>query len=173
MEESGLLGSAYLARHPMIPIDRIAANINVDSLNVVGATRDLALLGTERSSLGPMIAGIVKSQGRELTGDNNPGAGLFFRSDHFPLAKAGVPAVSLGEPEHFIGKDPSYASQQRDDYTKHRYHQPTDEYSDSWDLAGAIADLKDLAILGWHVASADAMPAYNAGDQFAGPRQRH
>ena len=169
-EESGLLGSQYLAAHPMLPIDQIAANINIDSLNVVGATSDLALLGADRSSLGPMIAAIVKARGRTLSGDNNPGAGLFFRSDHFPLAKAGVPAVSLGEPEHFVGKDPAFAKQQRDDYTSHRYHQPADEYGASWDLRGAIEDLKALALLGWHVAGAGAMPAYNRGEPFAAPR---
>ena len=172
-EESGLLGSEYLSKHPMMPVDHIAANINIDSLNVVGPTRDLALLGADRSSLGPMITAIVKSRGRVLTGDNNPGAGLFFRSDHFPLAKVGVPAVSLGEPEHFVGKDPSFAKQQRDDYTNHRYHQPTDEYSDSWDLAGAIEDLKALAMLGWRVAGAQTIPAYNRGEQFAEPRIHH
>jgi Zn-dependent M28 family amino/carboxypeptidase len=172
-EESGLLGSEFLSHHPMMPVDHIAANINVDSLNVVGPTRDLAVLGADRSSLGPMIAAIVKGRGREVTGDNNPGAGLFFRSDHFPLAKVGVPAVSLGEPEHFVGKDPAFAKRQRDDYTNNRYHQPTDEYSETWDLGGAIDDLKALALLGWQVAASPAMPAYNKGEQFAEPRLHH
>jgi Zn-dependent M28 family amino/carboxypeptidase len=170
-EESGLLGSEYLSAHPYMPIDRIAADINVDSLNVVGPTRDLAVLGAERSSLGPMLAAIAKSRGREITGDNNPGAGHFFRSDHFPLAKVGVPAVSIGEPEHFIGKDPSFAKQQRDDYTANRYHQPTDEYSDTWDLGGAIEDLKALAAFGWRIAATPTMPTYNDGEQFAQPRR--
>ena len=169
-EESGLLGSEFLATHPIIPNARIAANINIDSLNVLGPTRDLALLGQERSTLGPMIDAIVRAQGRVVTGDNEPGAGLFFRSDHFPLAKVGVPAVSLGEPEHFIGKDPAFAKQQRDDYTSHRYHQPSDEYSPSWDLAGAVQDLKALTMLGWRVAQSPTMPAYHASEQFAGPR---
>ena len=171
-EESGLLGSEYLSKHPYMPVDQIAANINVDSLNVVGPTKDLAALGAERSSLGPMLSAIVKGRARQITGDNNPGAGLFFRSDHFPLAKVGVPAVSLGEPKHYVGKDPSFAKQQRDDYTTNRYHQPTDEYSDKWDLGGAIEDLKALAILGWRVAAAPALPAYNKGEQFAEPRRR-
>jgi Zn-dependent M28 family amino/carboxypeptidase len=170
-EESGLLGSEYLSKHPYMPVDRIAADINVDSLNVVGPTRDLAVLGAERSSLGPMLAAIAKSRGREITGDNNPGAGHFFRSDHFPLAKVGVPAVSIGEPEHFIGKDPSFAKQQRDDYTTNRYHQPTDEYSDTWDLGGAIEDLKARSAFGWRIAATPTMPAYNKSEQFAQPRR--
>ena len=170
LEESGLLGSEYFARHPMVPVDQLAADINVDSLNVLGATSDLAVLGTERSTLGPMLAAIVKAQGRTLTGDVEPGAGHFYRSDHFPLAKAGVPAVSIGDPEHYIGKDPAFAKKQRDDYTNNRYHQPSDEYSDSWDLAGAISDLKALATLGWQAASAPAMPRYDPNEQFARPR---
>ena len=88
------------------------------------------------------------------------------------VASGGVPAVSLGEPEHFIGKDPSFAKQQRDDYTNNRYHQPTDEYSDTWDLGGAIEDMKALALLGWRVAAAPAMPAYNTGEPFAEARRR-
>ena len=170
LEESGLLGSEYLARHPMIPINQFAADINIDSLNVLGATSDLAVLGTERSSLGPMLAAIVNEQGRTLTGDVEPNAGHFFRSDHFPLAKAGVPAVSISDPEHYIGKNPAFAKKQRDDYTTTRYHQPSDEYSDSWDFAGAIADLKALAALGWQVAASPRMPRYNPNEQFAAPR---
>ena len=154
----------------MMPVQQLAADINVDSLNVLGATSDLAVLGTERSTLGPMLAAIVKAQGRTMTGDVEPGAGHFFRSDHFPLAKAGVPAVSISGPEHYIGKDPAFAKKQRDDYTNNRYHQPSDEYSDSWDLAGAISDLKALATLGWQVAAAQPMPRYNPDEQFAAPR---
>ena len=112
----------------------------------------------------------MKAQGRTLTGDVEPGAGHFFRSDHFPLAKAGVPAVSISDPEHYIGKDPAFAKKQRDDYTNNRYHQPSDECSDSWDLAGAISDLKALATLGWQVAAAPQMPRYNPNEQFAAPR---
>jgi Zn-dependent M28 family amino/carboxypeptidase len=170
LEESGLLGSEYLARHPMVPVNQLSADINVDSINVDGATSDMAVLGTERSTLGPMLAAIVKLQGRTLTGDVQPGAGHFFRSDHFPLAKAGVPAVSISDPEHYIGKGPAFAKKQRDDYTNNRYHQPSDEYSDSWDLAGAISDLKALAMLGWQVAAAPQMPRYNPDEQFAAPR---
>ena len=170
LEESGLLGSEYLARHPVIPVNQFAADINVDSLNVLGATSDMAVLGTERSTLGPMLTGILKAQGRTLTGDVEPGAGHFFRSDHFPLAKAGVPAVSISDPAHYIGKDPAFAKKQREDYTNNRYHQPSDEYSDAWDLSGAIADMKSLATLGWRVAAAPDMPRYNPNEQFAAPR---
>ena len=103
-------------RHPPLPVDSIAADINVDSLNVLGMTRDLVLLGAERSSLGPMAKAILDRQQRTLGIDTAPGAGYFFRSDHFPFAKVGVPAVSISEPNEFIGKDPGFARKQHDDY---------------------------------------------------------
>ncbi len=171
-EESGLLGAEYFVRHPPLPVGSIAADINVDSLNVLGMTRDLVLLGAERSSLGPMAKTILDRQHRSLGIDTAPGAGYFFRSDHFPFAKVGVPAVSISEPNEFIGKDPGFARKQHDDYRARKYHQPIDEYDASWDLSGAIADLKALAQLGWAVAAAPAMPAYHPQEQFAQPRAK-
>jgi Zn-dependent M28 family amino/carboxypeptidase len=169
-EESGLLGSEYLAAHPPLPIDQIAANINVDSLNVLGPTRDVVLLGAERSTLGTLARPLIEAQGRQPGVDASPGAGYFFRSDHFPLAKAGVPAISLSEPEEFVGRDAAFAKKAHDDYTNHRYHQPSDEYDPHWDLSGALADLTLLAELGWRVAASTMIPSYVPTEQFAQPR---
>jgi Zn-dependent M28 family amino/carboxypeptidase len=170
-EESGLLGSEYFVRHSPLPVDQIAANLNVDSLNVLGMTRDLVLLGADRSTLGPMAKPILDRQKRTLGVDASPGAGYFFRSDHFPFAKVGVPAVSISEPNEFVGKDPQFAKKQHEDYRKRKYHQPIDEYDPAWDLSGAMADLAVLAELGWNVAMAPAMPAYHPQEQFAQPRR--
>jgi Zn-dependent M28 family amino/carboxypeptidase len=170
-EESGLLGSEYFVRHSPLPVGQIAADINVDSLNVLGMTRDLVLLGAERSTLGPMAKAIVTRQHRTLGIDMSPGAGYFFRSDHFPFAKEGVPAVSISEPSEFAGKDPAFAKKQHQDYRNRKYHQPIDEYDPSWDLSGAIEDLRALAQLGWAIAMAPAMPTYHANEQFAKPRR--
>jgi Zn-dependent M28 family amino/carboxypeptidase len=170
-EESGLLGSEYFVRHSPLPVDQIAADINVDSMNVLGMTRDLVLLGAERSTLGPMAKAILDRQKRTLGVDTSPGAGYFFRSDHFPFAKVGVPAVSISEPNEFIGKDPQFAKKQHQDYRNRKYHQPIDEYDPAWDLSGAIADLTALARLGWSVAMAPGMPAYHPQEQFAQPRR--
>jgi Zn-dependent M28 family amino/carboxypeptidase len=170
-EESGLLGSEYFVRHSPLPVDQIAADINVDSLNVLGMTRDLVLLGAERSTLGPIAKAILDRQKRTLGVDTNPGAGYFFRSDHFPFAKVGVPAVSISEPNEFIGKDPQFAKKQHEDYRNRKYHQPIDEYDPGWDLSGAVADLTALARLGWSVAMAPTMPAYHPQEQFAQPRR--
>ncbi len=171
-EESGLLGSEYFAQHPPLPIDQLAANINIDGLNLFGRTRDMVLLGSERSSLGRLAGALLRPHDRHAGPDPEPGRGYFFRSDHFPLAKAGVPAVSLSDATEFVGKDPGFAKKMRDEYTEKDYHQPSDEFQTDWDYAGAVEDLRILASLGWRVAAAPALPAYNADDQFARPRAR-
>ncbi len=102
-EESGLLGAEYFTAHPPIPTAQMAANINVDGLNYLGPTKDMVLLGSDRSSLGPMVEDILDRRGRVLGKDSHPERGYFFRSDHFPLARAGVPALSINEPKEFTG----------------------------------------------------------------------
>jgi Zn-dependent M28 family amino/carboxypeptidase len=160
-EESGLLGSAFLVAHPPMAIDRVAANINMDSLNIYGPTSELVLLGSERSSLGPIAARLAAAQGRTLGVDPHPDRGYFYRSDHFPLAKAGVPALSitLGDASTFTGPRAEQARRLAKAYNETHYHQPSDQFSAEWDLSGAVADLRLLARLGWEVATSAAMPA--------------
>jgi Zn-dependent M28 family amino/carboxypeptidase len=170
-EEAGLLGSEFFAANPPLPMAQVAANINVDGVNYLGPTRDLVLLGAERSSLGPLASSLAKARNRVVAGDSEPGRGYFFRSDHFPLAKAGVPAVSISEPVDFVtGKDA--ALKRRAEYNERHYHQPSDEIDPSWDWSGGIEDLKLLAALGWRIAAEPTPPAYNPGDQFGEVRKR-
>jgi Zn-dependent M28 family amino/carboxypeptidase len=169
-EESGLLGAEYFSTHPMLPAGAWAANINIDSLNMAGRTRDIVLLGAERSTLGGMAATLAGERGRVVGPDPEPGRGYFFRSDHFPFAKVGIPALSLGEPTEFVGKDPAFAKQRRDVYNEKDYHQPSDEMRADWDYSGAVEDMRFLAELGWRIANAPDMPAYNPNEQFARPR---
>ena len=170
-EESGLLGSEFFAAQPVIPASQFLANINVDSLNMAGRTRDLVLLGTERSTLGKVAEAIAASRGRSIGADPDPGRGYFFRSDHFPLAKVGIPALSLADPMEYVGQDSGYAKQIRDRYNEVDYHQPSDEFQPTWDMSGAIDDMRLLAELGWAIANSSEVPAYNSGEQFARPRQ--
>ena len=114
---------------------------------------------------------LFRSYDRVVGGDPEPGRGYFFRSDHFPLAKVGIPALSFSEPTEFIGKDPGFAKKLRDEYNEKDYHQPSDEFRTDWDYSGAVDDMKLLAELGWRIANSSQMPAYNAGEQFARPRQ--
>lgn len=166
-EESGLLGSEFFIAHPPIPPAQMAANLNVDGLNYLGPTSDMVQLGSDRSTLGPMVEAILKAHGRTLGQDTHPERGYFFRSDHFPLAKAGVPALSISEPKQFTGANAAALLKKQEDYNGTDYHQPSDEYDPSWDFSGAVDDLKVLAELAWQIAAAPEMPKYNAGDQFA------
>ena len=171
-EESGLLGSEYFASHPPLPMDRLAANINVDGANYLGRTKDIVMLGSDRSSLGTMFAELAKARGRIVGEDTHPERGYFFRSDHFPFAKAGVPALSLSEPKQFEGPNAAALLAQQEAYNGKDYHQPSDEYHSSWDFSGAAEDMKLLTALAWQVAAAPVMPTYTDGDQFAQARKK-
>jgi Zn-dependent M28 family amino/carboxypeptidase len=171
-EESGLLGSEHFASHLPLPADQWAANINIDEINVWGPTRDIVLLGTDRSTLGGIAANVASAHGRTLGRDRHPGRGYFFRSDHFPLVKMGIPAVSLSEPVDFTGPNAAENRKRRDAYNDTDYHQPGDEMKPFWTYDGAVGDLRFLADLGWRIANDPAMPAYNSGDQFARPREK-
>ena len=170
-EESGLLGSGFLAANPPMPMDKVAANINVDGVNYLGPSKDMIQLGSDRSTLGPMIEGILKERGRVLGADTHPERGYFFRSDHFPFAKVGVPALSLGEPKEFTGPNSAALLAKQEAYNGKDYHQPSDQYDASWDFSGGVDDLRALAQLGWRIAMQPDMPKYNAGDQFAQVRK--
>jgi Zn-dependent M28 family amino/carboxypeptidase len=170
-EESGLLGSSFFVANPPIPMDKVAANINVDGANYLGPTSDMVQLGSDRSTLGPMVEAILKDRGRTLGRDQHPERGYFFRSDHFPFAKAGVPALSLSEPTQFTGPNAAELKKKQEEYNGKDYHQPTDEYDTAWDFSGAVSDMRILAQLGWRIANAPQLPSYNEGDQFAQVRK--
>jgi Zn-dependent M28 family amino/carboxypeptidase len=170
-EEWGLLGAEFFARQPVLPADQWLANINVDSLNLAGRTRDVVLLGAERSTLGAVAGAMAARQGRVIGPDPEPGRGYFYRSDHFPLARIGVPALSLSAPRDYIGREPGYAKRIRNEYNDTDYHQPGDEYRPDWDMSGAIEDMKLLAELGWAVANGADVPAYHRDEPFGRARQ--
>jgi hypothetical protein len=171
-EEQGLLGSEYLAKHPPVPAGRIAANINIDEVNIWGRTKDVSVVGLGKSSLDAPIREILAAQGRAAKDDPFPDKGHFYRSDQFNLAKVGVPAAYFDCGTDFIGKPSGWGAQQIDHYEKVDYHQPTDEYRDSWDLSGAVEDLQLDFYLGLHVANAGAMPTWNKGDEFEAVRKK-
>jgi Zn-dependent M28 family amino/carboxypeptidase len=171
-EESGLLGSSFLAANPPIPMDKVAANINIDGVNYLGPTTDMVQLGSDRSMLGPMIESLLKERQRTLGTDQHPERGYFFRSDHFPFAKAGVPALSLSEPQQFTGANAAELKKKQEEYNGKDYHQPSDEFDPSWDFSGGVNDMRVLAQLGWRIANQPEMPRYNEGDQFAQVRKQ-
>jgi Zn-dependent M28 family amino/carboxypeptidase len=170
-EESGLLGSAYFGQSPTVPVERIVADINVDGGNLKGRTRDLEVLGDNKSSLGPTLASMLRPMGMRISPEEHPERGMFYRSDHFSFAKVGVPAVSVGEGTDVIGKARGWGAQWDEDYTAHRYHQPSDEYRPDYDLSGAV-QLSDILLrFGLLVANTPAPPTWNRDAEFAALRR--
>ncbi len=171
-EEQGLLGSEFLAKHPPVPPGLIAANINIDGVNIWGRTRDVNMIGLGKSSLDRPILQIAKWQGRVVLPDQFPDRGFFYRSDQFNLAKVGVPAAYFHGGTDVIGKPKGWGKEQREKYEATDYHQPSDEYRESWDLSGAVEDVQLDFYLGVKVASAPAMPQWKRGDEFEAARKR-
>jgi Zn-dependent M28 family amino/carboxypeptidase len=170
-EESGLLGSAYFGEHPTVPAAKIIAALNMDIVSLDGKVRDLNVLGDNKSSLGPTLANMLKSQGITISPDAHPEAGHFYRSDHFSFAKAGIPAVSIGGGVDYVGHPAGWGQQRSEDYTAHRYHQPSDEYRSDFDLSGA-AQLGEIVYrLGMVLGNADTVPTWNADAEFKAMRE--
>ena len=165
-EESGLLGSQYFGEHPTVPAKNIIADLNVDNPALLGRFRDLEVLGDNKSSLGPQTATLVRGEGIRLVPDAHPEAGHFYRSDHFSFAKVGIPAVDIKSGYDYIGHPVDWGKAQRDDYTAHRYHQPSDEYRPDFDLTG-VAQLGEIVYrLGTTIGNATAVPTWNADAEF-------
>ncbi|MDX2034642.1 MAG: M28 family peptidase [Blastocatellia bacterium] len=171
-EEQGLLGAEYYARNPLVPVKDSVANINLDSMNVLGQTTDISPLGAERSSLGKIIEEVARENNVAVALDSHPEQGHFYRSDHFPFAKAGIPAVSFNPGSKFVGHADSWGEEQFNDYNTHRYHQPSDEYSPNWDFSGMIQQTKLAFLIGLRVANANEAPQWNKGDEFERARKK-
>ncbi|MFL5510607.1 MAG: M28 family peptidase, partial [Gemmatimonadaceae bacterium] len=165
-EESGLLGSAYFGEHPTVPASKIVAALNMDVVTLAGKVRDLNVMGDDKSTLGPTLASMLKSQGIRLSPDAHPEAGHFYRSDHFSFAKAGIPAVSIGAGDDYVGHPLAWGQQQEEDYTAHRYHQPSDEYRADFDLSGAAQLAEIVYRLGTAIGNASTIPTWNATAEF-------
>jgi Zn-dependent M28 family amino/carboxypeptidase len=165
-EEQGLLGAEYYATHPLVPFQQTVANINLDSMNALGVTTDITPLGAERSTLGKVIDEVAKENNVTVSPDPRPEQGSFYRSDHFPFAKAGVPAVSFNPGVKFLGHADKWGEEQFQDYNQHRYHQPSDEYSPNWNFGGMIQQARLAFWIGLRVANATETPQWNRGDEF-------
>jgi Zn-dependent M28 family amino/carboxypeptidase len=172
-EEQGLLGSAFLAAHPPVPMGRMAANINIDELGFWGRTRDMIMIGKGKSTLDTVVEAIAAAQGRRhIVGDQNPDKGFFYRSDQFNLAKRGVPAAYLESGVEVVGKPAGWGAAQHAKYEETDYHQPSDELRADWDFTGAVEDAQLLFYLGVKVAEGKNMPSWNPGDEFEGARKQ-
>ncbi|HEV2385804.1 MAG TPA: M20/M25/M40 family metallo-hydrolase [Candidatus Acidoferrales bacterium] len=171
-EEQGLLGSEYYAEHPLYPLARTAADINMDALNVWGPTRDIVSIGMGESTLDNTVAASARALGRIVRPDPEPEKGFFFRSDHFNFVKAGVPAFDPDSGVDYSGKPAGYGDKVRASYTANNYHKPTDVIYPDWNLAGLVDDCKLYFLVGYNVAENAAMPAWNPGSEFRAARMK-
>jgi Zn-dependent M28 family amino/carboxypeptidase len=170
-EEQGLLGSQYYATMPIYPLAKTVANINMDSWNVHGRTKDLTLIGFGASDLDDYARDAAGEQGRIVHADAEPEKGFYYRSDHFNFAKEGVPALNPDAGVDYIGKPADYAVKTRNEWNEKRYHQPTDVVLPDWDFSGTTEDLKVLFAVGYRVAQADKMPEWKPGTEFRAKRE--
>lgn len=165
-EESGLLGSQYYAENPTYPAGKIAANINIDTVNIWGKTRDVSIVGSNKSTIDAEVEEVAKKHGRTTLPDPRPEQGSFYRGDQFSFAKIGVPALYLTGGQDYIGREKGWGQKQGASWIGTHYHQPSDEYNSNWDLSGCIQDLHIIFEVALRLANQEQMPSWLAGDEF-------
>jgi len=170
-EEKGLLGAKYYAAHPLYPLERTLADINLDVINLWGPTDDIISIGMGNSTLDDLLVQIAHEQGRTVAPDADPEKGYYFRSDHFEFAKRGVPAIDPEGGRRYIGKSADFGQKKHDEYTAKDYHKPSDEVKPDWDLSGAVLDLRALAELGYRVAQGELYPQWKPDSEFRAKRE--
>ena len=171
-EEAGLLGSAYFAEHPPVPLAQMVANVNVDSGNLYGETDDVVGIGSERSDMRALLEAAAAAEGLSVSDDNAPNQGLFFRSDQLAFARGGVPAVFLNTGDSFRGRPDDYGQQVRDAYRAERYHQPADELTDDLTFGGVLQQTRVAFRLGYALAASDLAPEWRPSEAFAETRRQ-
>ncbi|KAA9333505.1 M28 family peptidase [Hymenobacter busanensis] len=171
-EEQGLLGSAYYAAHPVFPLNKTVANLNMDALSPAGPMRDLTVVGLGQSELDDYAAAAAKEQNRYIAPDPTPEQGHFFRSDHFSLAHVGVPALYAAGGADARRGGKAAAARARDEYDEKHYHQPSDEYDPKADLRGMEQDARILFRVGQRLGSETTFPQWKAGSEFKAIREQ-
>ena len=171
-EEQGLLGAEYYSKHPVFPLSMTAADINIDGVNFFGKVSDVVPLGADRSTLLDVIRSAAQERSMTVKPDGHPEQGFFYRSDHFPFAKVGVPSVNFQHGETFTKPLTGPAAEFFRDYTAKYYHQTTDEYHDWWDIGAMIQETEIALAIGIKVANDAVMPHYLQSDEFSAADRR-
>lgn len=169
-EEQGLLGAQWYVQSPLVPLSSTVVEINVDGANLWGETDDVTVQGEERSELGAFVRTRAAQLGLEIVPDQEPEKGYFFRSDHFPFAKAGVPSLYVEHGRRYRGQPEGYGQQIQDEYTAERYHSPQDEFSESFVFDGAVQQGTLVLLTAVDIASSDAWPNWHQGQEFRAAR---
>ncbi|MEM0987107.1 MAG: M28 family metallopeptidase [Pseudomonadota bacterium] len=171
LEESGLLGSAFYAETPTVPLHQIVAGINMDAYRPVGPTKDMVVIGYGASELEPILESVLAERDRTVRPDTKPEAGFFYRSDHVSFAKKGVPMLYAKNGIDLLDGGESVGLAFESAYTVQRYHKPMDEFGDDWDLSGLVEDVTVLHAVGQSIAQSDTWPTWYAGNEFEAARQ--
>jgi Zn-dependent M28 family amino/carboxypeptidase len=170
-EEKGLLGSNYLGKHLPIPAAKIALDLNYDAILPMGMPQSVNVTGAERTTFYPAVEKTAAAFGFEIQADAEPGAGHYYRSDHFSMARAGVPAFSINTGVKFVGHPPEWGKAQHEEYTAKHYHRPSDEFLPSMDFTSDAAMAKFGFALGWQAMLAKGTVNWQPGDEFEATRQ--
>ena len=166
-EEQGLLGADWYCKKPIIPLAKTVANLNVDGGNFYGLTKNYGALGAERSNLWDVVQAVLKERDMTFLADNHPEQGYFFRSDHFPFAKVGVPALSIRSGDEYVGKSKEFSDNLFAEFNAKHYHQPSDEFRDDWTFDGLVQTLDITLAIGMNVSNSKQIPRYNDADEFS------
>jgi Zn-dependent M28 family amino/carboxypeptidase len=171
-EEAGLRGSEYYAEHPLVPLNKTALNLNFDAFYPYGRTKDVSVSGAERTTVWTTVQDAAKTMGVAIKPESHPEQGHYYRSDHFSFAHAGVPAFSISEGSEFEGKPAGYGEKIFEEFNSKHYHQPSDEYKETWDFGGMEEVAKLGFLIGQQVANQDRLPTWKAGDEFLPAREK-
>jgi Zn-dependent M28 family amino/carboxypeptidase len=171
-EEKGLLGSKYYAHNPLVPLGKTALDLNFDMILPLGVPESIVVTGADRTTLWPVVQAAAAKNHLEIEVDHRAHLGVFYRSDHFSMAQAGVPAFSVAEGMKMKGKPADFAAKAMKEFNDKAYHSPQDEFKPDWDFAGFVVLAQFALDLARDVANADRLPTWNAGDEFLPARER-
>jgi Zn-dependent M28 family amino/carboxypeptidase len=169
-EEQGLLGSEYLGKHPPVPAGKIALDLNYDDIPPLGSPEEVEISGSERTTFYPTVQALAQEFRLAIRPDSHPEAGYYYRSDHFSLARVGIPSFSISEGVKYKGHDMAWGLEQANEYTEKHYHQPSDEYHPEMDFTGDAVMARFGFALGWEAASQPKVVGWERGDEFEAAR---
>lgn len=171
-EEQGLLGSEFLGKHSTTPVGKVTLDLNYDAIAPIGDPEEIEISGAERTTFYPQVEKTAQKYGLAIRPDAQPEAGHYYRSDHFSLARVGIPSFSISEGMKFKGHDEAWGRAQAKDYVEHHYHQPSDEYRPEMDFTG-LAKVAEFGYdLGMQAASQPALVQWQPGDEFEAARKK-
>jgi Zn-dependent M28 family amino/carboxypeptidase len=167
-----LLGSEYYATHPIYPLNKTIADLNMDALSSYGPTKDFAITGKGQNDLDEYVKKYAEQQGGVVVGDRTPGAGGYYRSDHFNFAKVGVPALDMNNGDISLAHGAEWGKQQQKDYNANHYHQASDNYSPGMDATGMAQVANLLFNIGYQLSNETAYPGWKSGSEFKAIREK-